>query len=73
MSFCVNFFENLLSVLSVLSGLKDQRRAFDRQLARFAREDVACQIVPSAFAVGSFTANAFVTAVDKRRSRQRNG
>lgn len=25
------------SLLSVLSGLKDARRAFDRQLARFAR------------------------------------
>lgn len=31
------------SLLSVLSGLKDQRRAFDRQLARFAREDEACR------------------------------
>ena len=36
------------SLLSVLSSLKDQRRAFDRQLARFAREDRACRIVWSA-------------------------
>lgn len=52
------------SLLSVLSGLKDQRRAFDRQLARFAREDTACRIVSSAPGVGSLTAIAFVTAVD---------
>ena len=52
------------SLLSVLSGLKDQRLAFDRQLARFAREDETCQIVSSAPSVGSFTAIAFVTAVD---------
>ncbi|PIL17314.1 hypothetical protein P775_24225 [Puniceibacterium antarcticum] len=36
------------SLLWVLSGLTDQRRAFDRQLARFAREDEACRIVSSA-------------------------
>lgn len=52
------------SLLSVLSGLKDQRRAFDRQLARFAREDEACRIVSSAPGVGYLTAIAFVTAVD---------
>jgi transposase len=52
------------SLLSVLSGLKDQRRAFDRQLARFAREDEACRIVSSAPGVGNLTAIAFVTAVD---------
>lgn len=52
------------SLLSVLSGLKDQRRAFDRQLARFAREDEACRIVSTAPGVGSLTAIAFVTAVD---------
>ena len=52
------------SLLSELSGLKDQRRAFDRQLARFAREDEACQIISSAPGVGSLTAIAFVTAVD---------
>lgn len=40
-----DLFEGLLLVLS---GLKDQRRAFDRQLARFAREDTACRIVSSA-------------------------
>ncbi|MDZ4392075.1 IS110 family transposase [Cypionkella sp.] len=52
------------SLLSALSGLKDQRRAFDRQLARFGREDEACRIVSSAPGVGSLTAIAFVTAVD---------
>lgn len=52
------------SLLSVLSGLKDQRRAFDRQLARFAREDEACRIISSAPGVGNLTAIAFVTAVD---------
>ena len=52
------------SLLSVLSGLKDQRRAFDRQLARFAREDEACRIISSAPGFGSLTAIAFVTAVD---------
>lgn len=52
------------SLLSVLSGLKGQRRAFDRQLARFAREDEACRLVSSAPGVGSLTAIAFVTAVD---------
>lgn len=52
------------SLLSVLSGLKDQRRAFDRQLASFAREDAACRLVASAPGVGSLTAIAFVTAVD---------
>lgn len=52
------------SLLSVLSGLKDQRRAFDRHLARFAREDEACRIVSSAPGVGSLTAIAFVTSVD---------
>lgn len=52
------------SLLSVLSGLKDQRRAFDRQLARFAREDEACRIVSSAPGVGSLTVVAFVAAVD---------
>lgn len=52
------------SLLSVLSGLRDQRRAFDRQLARFAREDGACRIVSSAPGVGSLTAIAFVSAVD---------
>ncbi|NUH64894.1 transposase [Sulfitobacter sp. S0837] len=51
------------SLLSVPSGLKDQRRAFDRQLARFAQEDEACQIVSRAPGVGSLTAIAFVTAV----------
>lgn len=52
------------SLLSVLSELKDQRRAFDRQLARFAREDAVCRLVASAPGVGSLTAIAFVTAVD---------
>lgn len=52
------------SLLSVLSTLKDQRRAFDRQLARFAREDEACRIVLSAPGVGFLTAIAFVTSVD---------
>lgn len=52
------------SLLSVLSTLKDQRRAFGRQLARFAREDDACRIVLSAPGVGVLTAIAFVTAVD---------
>ena len=51
-------------LLSVLSGLKDQRRALDRQLARFAREDAACRIVSSAPGVGTLTAIAFVTTVD---------
>ena len=53
-------------LLSVLSGLKDQRRALDRQLARFAREDAACRIVSSAPGVGNLTAIAFVTTVDDR-------
>ena len=52
------------SLLSVLSGLKDQRRAFDRQLARSAREGEACRIISSAHGVGNLTAIAFVTAVD---------
>lgn len=52
------------SPLSPLSGLKDRRLASDRQIARFAREDEACRIVPSAPGVGSLTAIAFVTAVD---------
>ncbi|WP_313138321.1 IS110 family transposase [Paracoccus jeotgali] len=52
------------SLLSVLSSLKNQRRAFDRQLARFAREDAACRLLTSAPGVGSLTAIAFVTAVD---------
>ncbi|PVA08800.1 IS110 family transposase [Pelagivirga sediminicola] len=51
-------------LLSVLSGLKDQRRAFDRQLARFAREDVTCRLLTSAPGLGSLTAIAFVTTVD---------
>lgn len=54
-------FERLLSVLS---GLKDQRRAFDRQLARFAREDAICRLLAGTPGVGSLTAVAFVTAVD---------
>lgn len=52
------------SLLTVLSGHKDQRRAFDRQLAHFAREDAACRIVSSAPDFGSLTAIAFVTVVD---------
>lgn len=52
------------SLLVVLAGLKDQRRAFDRQLARFAREDEACKVVLSAPGVGVLTAIAFVTSVD---------
>lgn len=56
-----DLFEGLLSVLS---GLKDQRRAFDRQLARFARQDQTCRLVASAPGVGSLAAIAFVTAVD---------
>lgn len=52
------------SLLSVRAGLKDQRRAFDRQLARFAREDEACRIVSSAPGIGVLTAIAFVTSVD---------
>lgn len=51
-------------LLSVLFGLKDQRRALDRQLARFAREDAACRIVSTAPRVGTLTAIAFVTTVD---------
>lgn len=54
-------FERLLLVLS---GLKDQRRAFDRQLSRFARQDQTCRLVSSAPGVGSLAAIAFVTAVD---------
>lgn len=54
-------FERLLSILS---GLKDQRRAFDRQLARFAREDATCRLLAGTPGVGSLTAVAFVTAVD---------
>ncbi|MGO4917727.1 transposase [Pseudogemmobacter sp. W21_MBD1_M6] len=54
----------LESLLSVLSGLKDQRRAFARQLARFARENEACRLVSSAPGVGSLTEIAFGTAVD---------
>lgn len=56
-----DLFERLLTVLA---GLKDQRRAFDRQLARFAREDAACRIVSSAPGVGNIAAVAFVTSVD---------
>lgn len=50
------------SLLSVLSGLKDQPRAFDRQRARFAWEVEAYRIVTSARGVGSLTAIAIVTA-----------
>ena len=56
-----DLFERLLTVLA---GLKDQRRAFDRQLARFAREDNACRIVSSAPGVGNIAAVAVVTSVD---------
>ncbi|UJW77645.1 IS110 family transposase [Rhizobium sp. SL42] len=56
-----DLFERLLSVLS---GLKDQRRAFDRLLARLARQDQTCRLVASAPGVGSLAAIAFVTAVD---------
>ncbi|MGV8989293.1 MAG: hypothetical protein ACOH2H_23940, partial [Cypionkella sp.] len=54
-----DLFERLLSVLS---DLKAQRRAFDRQLARFAREDATAKLVPNVPGVGSLTALAFVTS-----------
>lgn len=53
-----NLFERLLSVLS---DLKKQRCAFDRQLAHFDREDATCRLSSSLPGVGSFTAIAFVT------------
>ena len=60
----ISFLRDLFESPSVLSGLKDQRQAFDRQLARFAREDAVCCVVSSAPGFGNLMAIAFVKAVD---------
>jgi transposase len=54
----------LEGLLSTLMTLRDQRRAFDRQLARIARENEICRRLTSAPGVGSLTAIAFASAIE---------
>ena len=56
---------NLLeSLLVTLTLLRDQRRVFDRQLARIARENETCKRLTSAPGVGPLTAIAFAAAIE---------
>lgn len=56
---------NLLeSLLATLTTLRDQRRVFDRQLAKFAKENETCRRLTSAPGVGSLTAIAFAAAIE---------
>lgn len=56
-----NLLESLLATLAVL---RDQRRVFDRQLARIARESETCRRLTGAPGVGPLTAIAFAAAVE---------
>lgn len=56
---------NLLeSLLGTLAALRDQRRVFDRQLARFARENETCRRLTGAPGVGPLTAIAFAATIE---------
>jgi transposase len=54
----------LEGLLRTLAALRDQRRVFDRQLAKFARENETCRRLTSAPGVGPLTAIAFAAAVE---------
>jgi transposase len=56
-----DLFETLLATLS---SLRDQRRAFDRQLAGIARASSACRLLMTMPGVGPITALAFAGTVE---------